>query len=107
MKDIAEVYVDSAEQLLDQLAAGDIGADFYKTASSGDSGISSVADTVARLTSEKLDFRPEVELINNPRSSETIVEEFAVDTSNTRKKLDWYPTHSIEESIRDLLSQKE
>jgi UDP-glucose 4-epimerase len=106
VKDIANVYLDSAEQLLDELAAGKTGSTAYEVASDEDPSVMSVAETVATLAEEELGIEPEVELIENPRAGETMVEEFAVDTTRTHEELGWEPTHSIEESIRELLRRQ-
>jgi nucleoside-diphosphate-sugar epimerase len=45
-----------------------------------------------------------VELVENPRSGETMVEQFSVDTAKTRSELGWEPTRTIEDSIRNLLT---
>jgi UDP-glucose 4-epimerase len=42
-------------------------------------------------------------LVDNPRSGETLVEDFSVDTSTTRTQFGWQPEHTVAESIRTLL----
>jgi UDP-glucose 4-epimerase len=105
VKDVARVYVHSTERLLDRLAAGETGTETYEVASEEDPGVMSVADTVATLARAELGVEPEVKLVENPRSGETMVEEFAVDTSKTRRELGWQPTHTVEESVRGLFQE--
>ncbi|MFC6722781.1 NAD-dependent epimerase/dehydratase family protein [Halobacteriaceae archaeon SHR40] len=106
VKDVARVYLDSAEKLLADLRAGKTGSTAYEVASDEDPSVMSVAETVARLADEELGIDPEVKLVENPRAGETMVEEFAVDTSRTHDELGWEPTHTVEESIRELLRRQ-
>lgn len=56
------------------------------------------------------DLRPEcgidlsVVLVENPRSSEMMIEEFGVDISDTHKKLSQEPRHTTSGSVQELLS---
>ncbi len=101
--DVARAYVRSAERLQEQLAAGDTGVDRYMIASDEDPGVMTVAETVRRIAEEEADLDPDVELVENPRSGETMVEEFGVDTEETHAELGWEPTHTVEETIRRQL----
>jgi UDP-glucose 4-epimerase len=73
--------------LLEQLRAGETGATAYEIASERDSSVMAIAETVQRIAREELDIDPEVRLVENPRSAETLVEEFLVDTSKAREEL--------------------
>jgi len=103
VKDVAQAYVRSAERLVDQLADGETGVEKYEVASDEDPSVETVAETVRTVASETAEIDALVELVENPRGNETLVSEFAVDTSRTRDELGWEPTHSVEDSIRDLL----
>jgi UDP-glucose 4-epimerase len=96
------VYVHSTKRLVEQLTAGETGTETFEVASEEDPGVMSVADTVATIARAELGVEPAVKLVENPRSGETMVEEFAVDTSKTRRVLGWEPTHTVEESVREL-----
>ena len=106
VNDVARVYVRSAEQLLDALATGETGATAYEVASDEDPSVQVVAETVASLAGEELGVEPEVTLVENPRAGETMVEEFGVDTGQTKTELGWTPTHTVEESVRSLLRRR-
>jgi UDP-glucose 4-epimerase len=106
VKDVAQVYLDSAEQLLDELNAGKTGTTTYEVASDEDPSVMAVAETVARLANAELGVDPEISVVENPRADETMVETFTVDTSQTLDELGWKPTHSVEESIRALLRRR-
>jgi UDP-glucose 4-epimerase len=107
VKDIARAYVRSTERLLEQLRAGETGATAYEIAGDEDPSVMTVAEMVQRIAREELGVEPEVRLVENPRSAETLVEEFAVDTSRACEELGWEPTHTVEESIRELLGRRE
>jgi len=104
--DVARAYVKSAERMTDQLEAGETGVEKYEIASSEDPGVMQVAELVQQLAREELDRDVDVELVENPRGYETLVEEFAVDTSKARDQLGWTPERSVEDSIRKLLREK-
>ena len=106
VKDVARVYVRSAERLLDSLAAGETGATAYEVASDEDPSVQAVAETVSSLAGEELGDEPEVTIVENPRTGETMVEEFSVDTSRTQDELGWRSTHTVEESVRELLRRR-
>jgi len=88
--------------LVDQLEAGETGVEKYEIASNEDPGITTVAELVRDISAEEIDFEPEIELLENPRD-ETLVSEFAVDTSKVRSDLQWEPEHKVRQSIRGLL----
>ncbi|WP_336344738.1 NAD-dependent epimerase/dehydratase family protein [Halalkalicoccus ordinarius] len=103
VKDIAEAYVHSVERLLEQREAGETGTWKYELASDQEMSVRRVAELVRDVATEELGDAPEVTLVENPRSDETLVEEFSVDTSKARSELGWEPTHSVESTVRDLL----
>jgi UDP-glucose 4-epimerase len=104
VKDVARVYVRSAEQLLVQRDAGETGAKAYEVASNEDPSVMTVAERVAELAEDELGTRPDVKLVDNPRgSSETLVEKFGVDISQTKADLGWEPQHTVDASIREIL----
>lgn len=106
VKDVARAYVRSAERLLEQLAAGETGAETYEIAGNEDPSVMSVAETVRDLAREELGETVDVELVENPRSAETLVEEFGVDTSRANDELEWEARHTVEESVRELLRRQ-
>jgi UDP-glucose 4-epimerase len=105
VKDIARAYVRSAERLREQLAAGETGTETYEIASDEDPSVMEMAHLVRDVAIEEKDLDPTVELVENPRGNETLVSDFAVDTTRAREQLGWEPEHSVESSVRSLLSQ--
>jgi len=99
--DVARAYVHSVEQLDGQLAAGETGVDRYAIASEEDPSVERVAELVQSIAAEEAGLDVDVELVENPRSGETMADEFSVDTSRTGEQLGWEPTRTVEESIRE------
>ncbi len=104
VKDVARAFVRSAERLADQHAAGETGVEKYEIATDEDPGVMAVAELVQEIAREERDIDPDVELVENPRSGETMVESFEVDWTAARDRLGWEPQESVEGSIRDLLA---
>ncbi|TKX86271.1 NAD-dependent epimerase/dehydratase family protein, partial [Halorubrum sp. SS5] len=104
VKDVARAYVRSAEQLVEQLERGETGTETYEIASDEDMSVMEVAEIVQQTTREKGESEVEVELVANPRTGETMVEEFGVDISKANDQLEWSPRESVTESVRGLFS---
>jgi nucleoside-diphosphate-sugar epimerase len=103
VKDVARAYVRSAERLQEQLVAGETGVEKYEIASDEDPSVMALAELVQELAA-KQGIDADVELIENPRGNETLVDSFAVDTSKAAETLGWQAEHTVEESVRELLS---
>ncbi|MFC3959104.1 NAD-dependent epimerase/dehydratase family protein [Halovivax cerinus] len=101
--DIARAYVHSAEALLAARDDDETGVTKYALASDEDPSVMAVAETVQRIAGEERGTEPPIELVENPRSGETMVETFTVDTARTHADLGWEPEETVEESIRRLL----
>ena len=106
VKDVANAYIRSAEQLVAQLDRGETGARAYEIASDEDPSVQAVGELVQSIASEEAGIDTEVRLVENPRSGETLVDEFAVDTSRTKSELGWEPTRTVEETIRSLIRKR-
>lgn len=106
VKDVANAYVCSAERMLEQLEKGETGANTYEIASEEHPGVMEVADLVEEIGDTEAGLDVDVQLIENPRGNETLVSDFAVDTSKASHELGWTPDHTIEESIRELVRKR-
>ena len=106
VKDVAASYVRSAEQLATQLDTGATGATHYEIASAEDPSVLAVAKLVQRIAAEEAGIETDVTVVENPRGNETLVSEFAVDTTRVWEELGWEPVHSVEDSIRELIRRK-
>jgi len=102
--DVARAYVHSVERLLDQLEAGGTGATSYEIASDEDPSVMEIAELVQGAAAEH-GHEADIELVENPRSAETLVDEFTIDTSRAREELGWKPEHTVEPSIRELITE--
>ncbi|MFC7176953.1 NAD-dependent epimerase/dehydratase family protein [Halosegnis marinus] len=105
VRDVADAFCRAAERLVARRAAGETGSEAYEVASDEDPGVMTVAETVARVASEERGLDVDIELVANPRSGETLVDSFAVDTTAIERDLGWTPTESVEASVRDLLAE--
>jgi len=105
VKDVATAYVRSAERLLSQQGRGETGTETYEIASDEAMSVMSVAEIVQETAAEAFGMDVEIDLIENPRAGEAMVEEFGVDTSKARETLGWQPTESLRESIHRLLAR--
>jgi UDP-glucose 4-epimerase len=104
VKDVANAYVRSSERLLEQLEAGETGTWTYEIASSEDPSVMTVAETVQEIAATA-GIETDVDLVPNPRGNETLVGEFAVDTTKAKAELGWEPTHTVEETVEELLAK--
>jgi UDP-glucose 4-epimerase len=103
--DVARAYVHSTERLLDALDAGETGVEKYEIASDEDPSVMELAELVQSIAAEE-GVDTEVSLVENPRGNETLVSDFAVDTTKAHDVLGWAPEHGVEESIRRLVRKK-
>ena len=106
VKDVARAYVKSAERMVEGLAAGETGATKYELASDEDPSVHEVAELVARVAKEERGIEVDIELVENPRAGETMVDSFAVDTTRAREELGWETEHSLEATVRERLRQE-
>ena len=106
VKDVAAAFCRSAERLVEANRDGETGARAFEVASDEDPGVMSVAETVKRVAREERDLDVDIELVENPRSGETLVDTFDVDTAAIERALGWTPEQSVEASIRELLREE-
>jgi UDP-glucose 4-epimerase len=87
VKDVARVYLRSAERLVEQVADDVTGTKTYKIAGKEDMSVVAVAEIVQEAVEAKRGIMIPVDLVENPRSDETMVEEFSVDISAAKIEL--------------------
>ncbi|OYR81719.1 oxidoreductase [Halorubrum sp. E3] len=104
VKDVARAYVRSAERLLEQLARGEDGTETYEIASDEDMSVIEVAEIVREAAHEERGIDVDIELVENPRGAETMVEEFGVDISETGRRMGWSPTQTVIDSVGELIA---
>lgn len=104
VEDVARAYVDSAEAMVEALDRGETGVAKYELASDEDPSVQEIAQSVAEIAAEERDIEADVETIENPRSGETLVDSFPVDTGRTERDLGWSAERTVKETIRERLS---
>jgi UDP-glucose 4-epimerase len=105
VKDVARAYVRSTEQLIEQLARGKNGTETYEIASDEYLSVIRVAEMVRDIAREESRIDVDIEIVENPRVDETMVEEFGVDISAAREELGWKGMETVEQSISKLLQK--
>lgn len=103
--DTARLYVRSAERLLTQLNDGETGARRYAIGTDETQSVMEIAESVQAIAREEHGIDTEIELIDNPRSGETLTETFTVDATDARERLGWQPEHTINDAIRTALQR--
>jgi nucleoside-diphosphate-sugar epimerase len=105
--DVARAYVRGAEHLCERLETDDTGAERYEIASDQDPSVERIAGIVRDAAADVAGVDPPVELVENPRAGEeTLVGEFAVDTTRARDHLGWAPERTVESSVRGLFERR-
>ena len=102
VKDVANAFCLSVEALVDE---EETGVEEFEIASEEDPSVMAVAELVQSAAREERGLDVDVELVENPRSAETLVDEFGVETSATKRELGWEPTESVRASVRKLLAE--
>jgi UDP-glucose 4-epimerase len=102
--DVARVYVRSAERLLEQLESDTTNIETYELAGKEDISVMTVAEIVGDIARNEFDVETDIKLVENPRSAETMVEEFSVNISQTKEEIGWVPRKKVPESVQQLLS---
>ncbi|MEF8883079.1 MAG: NAD(P)-dependent oxidoreductase, partial [Halapricum sp.] len=106
VKDVARAYVRSAERFKEQLAAGETGVEKYEIASDQDPSVMTVAERVQAIATD-YGIDVDVELVENPRAGEeTMVEQFAVDTTAAHETLGWDTQYTVEDAVRELFERR-
>jgi UDP-glucose 4-epimerase len=105
VKDVAKAYVRSVEQLLKQVSREEPGVVTYGIAGKEDMSVIEVAQIVQE-TAQTQGLDVEIEYTNNPRSDETLVEQFPVDTSRAKNQLSWERSQIVSGSVRNLFTQQ-
>jgi UDP-glucose 4-epimerase len=105
VKDVARAYVRSAERLVELILNDQTGAKTYEIASEEDLSVMRIAEIVQEIAYHQHGIDVSVELVENPRSSETLVEEFTVDTSSIHQEFEWKSEEKVTQSISKLLTK--
>lgn len=101
--DIARLYVLCTERLLTQLNDGETGAQRYAIGSEETPSVMEIAQSVQKIARQERGIDPDIELVENPRSGETLTDTFTVDTTDVREQLGWEAELTVEDAIRTAL----
>jgi nucleoside-diphosphate-sugar epimerase len=102
--DVATAYPRCVERLLERSDREETGVETYEIATDEDPSVMTVAERVQTTTAQEAGIDVGIELVENPRGgSETLTDEFGVDTGRTRQELGWTPEHDVESTIRKTI----
>ncbi len=99
IKDVGRAYERSIETVL----AADNGAITFPVASGESASILDIAETVQTIVEDERGYRVPIEMVDNPRSNETEVGDFDVDTGPARELIGFEAEHTIEAAIREMV----
>ncbi len=76
----------------------------YELATDDELSVHRVAELVQEAVAAERAIDVPIELVDNPRDDETLVSEFAVETTRARSDLGWEPERTVAEAVSDLVS---
>jgi len=104
VSDVARALARGVEHALDLRAAGETGSREYTVGTDDVLSVHRVAELVQSAVAAETGAEPPIELVENPRADETLVPEFAVDTTATRATLGWSPQRTVADAVADLVT---
>jgi nucleoside-diphosphate-sugar epimerase len=105
--DVAAAYPRCVERLLERSADEETGVETFEIATDEDPSVMTVAEQVRTAAAEEAGVDVGIELVENPRAgSETLTDEFGVDTERTRRELRWQPERDVEGTIREAIRRR-
>jgi UDP-glucose 4-epimerase len=99
VKDVARAYLCSLENIFDK----DNGARTFPIASGDCMSVLELAETVRDIVKEERGYTVEIEMVENPRESETVSEDFAVDTDEARDAIGFEAEFTVEDTFREIV----
>lgn len=103
VKDVARAYSLSLDALVDGDAED--GAETIPLASGEEYSVLELAELVQRVVREERGIDIDIEMVENPRSAETDAADFTVDTSYARESIGFETEYSVEETVRELVTE--
>ena len=101
VKDVSRAYIDAVNHLI----SSDEGAGTLPLASGECMSVLDLAELVQDVARDELGDAPEIEMVENPRSSEAVSDDFTVDTSEASEKIGFGAKFSVEGAVRDMLDE--
>jgi len=99
VKDVARAYLCSLESLVN----ADDGARTLPVASGECMSVLELAETVRDIVKEERGYTVEIEMVENPRESETVSDDFAVDTDEARDAIGFEAEYAVEDAVREMV----
>jgi UDP-glucose 4-epimerase len=99
VKDVARAYALS----LDELVGSDDGATTFTLASGDDRSVKDIAEVVQRIVAEERGYEVPIEMVENPRESETEVGDFTVDTSEAAEAIGFEAEYDVERAVTEMV----
>jgi len=99
IKDVARAYLCSLENLID----ADDGARTLPVASGECMSVLELAETVRDIVEGERGYTVEIEMIENPRESETVSDDFVVDTDEARDAIGFEAEYTVEDAVREMV----
>ena len=99
VKDVARAYALS----LDELVGSEDGATTFTLASGDDRSVLDIAEVVQEIVAEERGREVPIEMVENPRESETEVSDFTVDTAEAADAIGFEPEYDIERAVREMV----
>lgn len=100
VKDVADAYLKSIDKLVDTEGFGSV---TFPLASGDDRSILDIAEIVQKVVNQEMGYKPEIDLVENPRGEEAAGEDFTVDTSQAKKEIGFETKHTIEDTVREMV----
>jgi UDP-glucose 4-epimerase len=99
VKDVARAYLCS----LGGLVEAEDGARTLPIASGECMSVLELAETVRDIVEEERGYTVEIEMVENPRESETVSEDFSVDTDEAREAIGFEAEYTVKDSVREMV----
>lgn len=100
VEDVSRAYLRSLQVLL----GADDGAETFPVASGECMSVREIAETVQRVVREERGYEPEIEMVENPRDSETAAGDFTVDTTEAREEIGFEAGRDVESAVREMVA---
>jgi len=99
VKDVARAYLCSVEHIFDD----EDGARTFPIASGECMSVLELAETVQEIVNQERGYNVEIEMVKNPRESETVSDDFVVDTEGARDAIGFEAEYSVEDAVRVMV----
>jgi UDP-glucose 4-epimerase len=99
VKDVARAYLCSLENIFDK----DNGARTFPIASGDCMSVLELAETVRDIVEEERGYTVEIEMVENPRESETVSDDFVVDTDEARDAIGFEAEYTVADAVREMV----